>query len=109
MDLPTPPPPFSATARTVAATTTVVVHGEVDTLTGPELEGTLTAAWAAAPASLLVDLSAATFVNASALAVLFRASATARARAAGFDVLGLPRPVERFLAGRQLTLAVIVA
>jgi hypothetical protein len=56
-----------------------------------------------------VDLSAAGFVNASALAVLFRAGAEARARAAGFDVHGLPRPVERFLAGRQLTLTVIAA
>jgi anti-anti-sigma factor len=110
MDLPTPPPPFSTTVRaTAASATTVVVHGEVDALTAPQLEGALTAAWATAPASVLVDLSAVSFMNASSLAVLFRAGAEARSRAAGFDVRGLPRPVERLLAGRQLTLAVIAA
>ncbi|WP_222264591.1 STAS domain-containing protein [Modestobacter marinus] len=110
MDLPTTPPPFSTTVRSATTSaTTVVVHGEVDALTGPQLERTLTAAWAGAPASLLVDLSAVSFVNASSLAVLFRAGDEARTRAAGFDVRGLPRPVERFLAGRQLTLAVIAA
>ena len=99
-------PSFSTTVRTVAGSaTTVVVRGEVDTLTGPQLEAAVTAAWAMGPASLLVDLTAVTFMNASSLAVLFRARAEAATRGVAFDVRGLPRPVTRFLAGRQLQLA----
>jgi len=107
---PVAPPTFSTTVRTAAGSAvTVVVHGEVDDLTVPHLEDALTAAWATGPTSLLVDLSAVSFMNASSLAVLFRAQAEARTRAVPFDVHGLPRPVTRFLAGRQLTLAVILA
>jgi anti-sigma B factor antagonist len=104
------PSTFSTTVHTAAGSaTTVVVHGEVDALTGPQLEDSMTAAWATGPTSVLVDLSAVSFMNASSLAVLFRAQAEARARAVAFDVRGMPRRLTRFLAGRQLTLAVVVA
>jgi anti-sigma B factor antagonist len=104
------PNTFSTTVRTAAGSAaTVVVHGEVDALTAPQLEDTMTAAWATGPTSVLVDLSAVSFMNPSSLAVLFRAQAEARGRAVAFDVLGMPRPLTRFPAGRQLPLAVVVA
>ena len=64
------PTPAPAGVRAPAAATTVAVTGALDVTTLPRVREELEQALACRPAVLVVDLSACTFVDASALAVL---------------------------------------
>ena len=105
--------PQSSTAGTVTdiqddgrGEVTLLVRGDVDTAGSPVLARGLDAAWLRTPASLVVDLADARFVNVSSLAVLFRARNRAQEQGVAFRAEGLPAPIRRFMTAMELDLDV---
>jgi anti-anti-sigma factor len=69
------PPSFEAEALELDGVTLVVVRGEVDLVTAPQLEAVVDQAFLGrgAPRPLLVDLEECTFIDSTGLAILLRA------------------------------------
>lgn len=65
---------FSASSETVdASTEVVIVSGEIDIFTAPEFKGIISKAIDSGRDVVIVDLSAATFIDSSSLGVLISA------------------------------------
>lgn len=97
-------PPFGVRLLAAGGDTRVVVDGEADCAVAERLRQAVDAALASAPARLVLDLRATTFVDSSCLAVLLQAKDAADAR--GIDVVLLARtdgPVARLLTLCSLT------
>ena len=68
------PAPFEATANQLDdGVRTIVVRGELDLSTAPDLEGPLEEAIAAKDASVLVDLTDCEFIDSTGIALIVRA------------------------------------
>jgi anti-anti-sigma factor len=68
------PAPFEATAtRLDDGVRTIVVRGELDLSTAPDLEGPLEEAIAAKDASVLIDLGDCEFIDSTGIALIVRA------------------------------------
>src|SRR6201989_3258583 len=78
-----PPPAFEVEAHEIDGVAVVVVRGEVDLVTAPQLEAAVDQAILdhGAPRPLLVDLAECTFMDSSGLAIILRAQDRLRAGA----------------------------
>ena len=87
---------------------TVVVRGELDVATGPQLVGCLTTALAGHPFSLTMELKELTFVDASGLSILLQAKRRAEAQSCRFVLLDPPPLLTRLLEITGLEQAFVV-
>lgn len=77
--------------------TTIVLDGEVDMASAPQLEQAIAEQLAAGAARLMVDLSEVTFMDSTGLTVLFRAHEDAVKAGAEFVVVCGPGSVRRVI------------
>jgi len=85
---------LSVTSETVGGTCRVGAAGEIDIATAPELESAFEAALNGAPAAILVDLRAVTFIDSTGMALLLRLIDRAGSTPVRFRI---SRPIERLL------------
>lgn len=89
--------PFKVEAETDGDLHTVMVHGELDQGTAPELRGVLGSALGAASASVLVDLSGCDFIDSTGLSLLVEAKRRLGEEERGFGVCCPDADVRRLL------------
>jgi len=88
----TPVTEFSVSAEAHDGETVVRVRGEIDLHTAPELGAALADALKLHPYTLLIDLSAVTFMDSSACRCLVRANRTANHAAVALELAGVDGP-----------------
>ena len=88
---------FAIDERTEGAHRVVAVSGELDLHTAPQLSAAL-APLAGAGGSVLIDLTAVTFMDSSGIAVVVHALASARASGAQLALVGPQPRVRKVLA-----------
>jgi anti-sigma B factor antagonist len=81
----------------------VIVRGEVDLATSPQLESSVQDAFAGAPSSVILDLEGLAFIDSSGLRVLVSLSEEARSRGATLVLRNVPRHAQRVLELTGLT------
>lgn len=91
------PTRLEAVVTTRGEWTTLVLDGEVDMASAPQLERALAAQLAAGATRLMVDLREVTFMDSTGLTVLFRAHEDAVAAGAEYVVVCSPGPVRRVI------------
>jgi anti-sigma B factor antagonist len=75
----------------------VQIRGEIDLATAPELEAQVIQAFEGGPSSVVLDLTALTFIDSSGLRALVSLSNHARDRGASLALKNVPRHAQRVL------------
>lgn len=75
----------------------LTVDGDIDLASAPEFEASLRTALDASPSSIVVDLTALTFIDSSGLRVLVASSKDAQSRGATLALRNVPRHAQRVL------------
>jgi anti-sigma B factor antagonist len=97
------PTPFRCETSTQGDTVVVEVTGEVDIATAGQVGEALTAARAAGPQRVLLNLSAVTFLDSSGLRVVLSADAEARTNGIAFEILRGGPTIQRVFEVAGLT------
>ncbi len=88
---------FRVDVRSEDETALVVVSGELDLASGPELEHELTRALASPMRVLIVDLRGLEFIDSTGISILIKAHQRAQADGRRFAVVKGPSQVQRLL------------
>jgi len=82
---------------------TVIVRGDLDAVTAPELRATLLAVIERAPTTLRVDLAAVEFLDSAGISVLVVGHKRSSDNGVAFELAAVPEPSRRVLELTRLT------